>query len=100
MKNKIYIDGRGEQVQEYRDGIPPKYRKLYDRVMSGAASPREAIKLHCLDCWGYARREAEECCGFKCALYLYRPYQKLVKSVTGPVQRTSSDELSAEGSQA
>ncbi len=79
------------KLQEHRAAMPSKYRKLFDRVTSGGASPREAIKLNCLECCGYVRSEVERCSGYTCAFYAYRPYQKLVKSPTEPVQRSSND---------
>ena len=33
-----------DSTETHRAAIPSKYRKLYDRVLTGKASPREAIK--------------------------------------------------------
>lgn len=79
-----------KRLMEHRAAMPSKYRKLFDRVTSGRASPREAIKLNCLECCGYVRNEIVLCNDLACALYAYRPYQKLVKSPTEAVQRSSN----------
>ena len=76
-----------------RSDMPQQYRKLYDRVMSGKASPRQAIKMHCLECWGYVRTETQNCADYACPLRAYRPYQKPVKSPTKPVQQSNINEL-------
>lgn len=62
--------------------MPKLYRKLYDRVMAGKASPRDAIKMQCLECWAYVRAETQACDNYACPLHAYRPYQKSVKSPT------------------
>lgn len=64
-----------DRVKEHRANVPRKYKKLYDRVMSKKAPPREAIKLQCLECWAYVKSETELCDNFACPLYLYRPYR-------------------------
>ena len=87
-----------EKIEEQRAAMPSKYRKLYDKVLIGKASPREAIKLQCLECYGYIQAETETCDNYLCHLYHYRPYQKSVKSPTGAVQQSNIDELSEEGS--
>ena len=87
-----------EKIENQRADIRPKYRKLFDRVKEGKASPREAIKLQCLECYGYVQAETEKCDDYLCHLYHYRPYQKAVKSPTGAVQQSNNDELSREGS--
>lgn len=77
--------------------IPPKYRKLYDRVLTGKAPPREAIKLQCLACFGYVQSEMVQCNSYLCSLYRYRPYQKSVKSSVESVQQSSNNVLSSGG---
>lgn len=53
--------------------VPPKYRKLYARAIAGLASPRAAIKLHCIHCCGWQRAEAVACTATGCPLFRYRP---------------------------
>ncbi|HEG43599.1 MAG TPA: hypothetical protein ENH94_06075 [Phycisphaerales bacterium] len=68
------------RVDKRRAEMPSRYRKLYDRVMSGVASPREAIRMQCLECWGYVKAETATCDNYACPLFAYRPYQKPLKS--------------------
>jgi len=82
-----------ERIENDHLAIPSKYRKLYDRVMAGKASPREAIKLHCLECFGYSQVDTKKCDNYLCKLYRFRPYQKVVKSPTEPVHPSNDDEL-------
>lgn len=63
-------------IAKKRGEMPRKYQKLYDRVIAGQSSPREAIKLHCLECNGWVRGEAEQCMEWACPLYQFRPYRK------------------------
>ena len=87
-----------DSTETHRAAIPSKYRKLCDRVLAGTASPREAIKLQCLACFGYCQSEMVQCNSYLCSLYRYRPYQKSVKSSTGAVQQPNRDDLSIGGS--
>jgi len=51
------------------------YRNCYLKAAAGKASPREAIKAHCLECVGWERSESTLCTGTACPLYAYRPFQ-------------------------
>ena len=64
-----------ERIAQRRADMPKMYRKLYDRCTSGTASPRDAIKTHCLECWGWVRSETATCDNYACPLWRYRPYQ-------------------------
>ncbi len=86
-----------DNTKNHRAAIPSKYRKLCDRVLAGTASPREAIKLQCLACFGYYQSEMVQCDSYLCSLYRYRPYQKSVKSPTESVQQSNRDDLSIGG---
>jgi hypothetical protein len=70
--SRIHID----KIQQRRLNFPAKYRKLYDRVASGAASPRTAIKLMCIECLGGSAGEIAGCTDVACPLFMYRPYKK------------------------
>jgi len=87
-----------DKTKNHRAAIPSKYRKLCDRVLAGTASPREAIKLQCLACFGYCQSEMVQCNSYLCSLYRYRPYQKSVKSSRESVQRSNKGDLSIGGS--
>jgi hypothetical protein len=86
-----------DSIEKHRVEMSSKYRKLFDRVVAGEASPRDAIKLQCLECWGYDRSETQLCDHSLCPLYQYRPYQKPVKSPTEAVKRDSVNKNTLKG---
>ena len=55
--------------------IPNSARGNYLRAVKGMASPRGAIKAHCMECMGWDRCEVRNCTALACPLYLYRPYR-------------------------
>ena len=65
-----------ERIKRHREDIPKLYLQLYDRVMSGGRSRKDAIKLQCLECWGFAIKETQACNNFACPLFQLRPYRK------------------------
>lgn len=65
-----------DRIAKHRTETPNRYRKLYDRCMSGEASPRQAIQTQCLECWAWVQNETTQCDNICCPLYQYRPYQK------------------------
>lgn len=67
---------QAERVKEHRKDVPRLHLQLYDRVMSGGRSRKDAIKLQCLECWAFVRKETEACDNFACPLFPLRPYQK------------------------
>lgn len=79
-----------ERIRKRRGDMPEKYRKLYDRCTSGEASPREAIKMNCLECWGWVLAEVKECDNYPCPLYRYRPFQSRAKSLSQRVEAPNS----------
>ncbi len=83
-----------EQIARRRADMPSKYRKLYDRCTTGKASPRDVIKMQCLECFGWVRKEMVKCNSYACPLYSYRPYRKPAKSPTEPLEGPNIDELS------
>ncbi len=83
-----------ERITKRRADMPSKYRKLYDRVVAGKASPREAIRMQCLECWAWVRTETQACDNYACPLYAYRPYQNTVKSPRGALEQAEIDEHS------
>ena len=87
------INTIADRIASYRVGIPPKYRKMYDRVMAGNGTPRQAIRLQCLACWGWVKSDAAECGGYDCTLYPYNPFLKPVKSLTGSLKQSDINEL-------
>ena len=53
----------------------PMYRGVIRAALQGSASPRQAIKAHCLTCTNYQREEVKRCPVVVCPLWRYRPYQ-------------------------
>ena len=65
---------RRPAVQRIAGIMPSLYRGSYLRTATGNASPREAIKAHCLECCGWDRAEVSRCTGLACPLWCYRPF--------------------------
>ena len=71
VSKELYVKkGKAGKVFMMRD-IPKKYRKLYDRAMSGR-SRKAAMKYFCAECVGYQKGEIELCTDTGCSLYPYR----------------------------
>ena len=65
---------RDRRIAERRSQIPRKYRRLYDRAVSGK-SLRAAINAQCLECCEWVSREVTLCTDLGCPLYRVRGYQ-------------------------
>ena len=52
---------------------PLSQQKLLERSFLGKVSPRQAIKMQCLECNGWSRKAVRECADNCCPLWLYRP---------------------------
>ena len=66
---------RRSAVAKRAEGIPSLYRAGYVKAAAGLASPREAIKAHCLECVGWIRAEVTACTAVACPLFAYRPFR-------------------------
>ena len=64
---------RRSAVERRAKDMPSLYRGGYLKAVTGRASPREAIKAHCLECMGYSYGEVARCSPGACPLYAYRP---------------------------
>lgn len=64
-------------AKAFLETIPKNCQGLYERVMKGEASPRQAIKANCQYCVGYelAVERIRNCGISKCPSWPYRPYQ-------------------------
>ena len=51
--------------------VPPKYRDMHKRAMSGKFW-KAAIRFYCLNCCGFREREVRLCPSSWCSLYAYR----------------------------
>lgn len=54
---------------------PPSARGAMEKAFQGTASPRQAIKAHCLTCASFDRDEIRSCRVILCPLWAYRPFQ-------------------------
>jgi hypothetical protein len=59
------------------DPAPGRDVPLYYQGIATAAkrSRAAAVKLFCLECVGYTRRDVTDCTAYHCPLYRFRPYQ-------------------------
>lgn len=71
MRVSLRDDLTAKRISE----APASVQKSLARAFSGAASPRAAIKAHCLTCVGFNRSAVENCTGWSCPLWAYRPFQ-------------------------
>lgn len=62
-----------QHFKELERITPPKYKGLVAKVKSG--SKVSALKLHCLVCCGFARKEVRMCTAMRCPVWTLRPYQ-------------------------
>lgn len=63
------------QLTHVQDWVPKSYHKLYEKVVSGKGNKTECIKVMCLECLGYAKKDITNCLSVSCPLYAHRPYQ-------------------------
>ena len=56
--------------------VPVKYAGIMARARSGTATRAGAIKARCIECTGYDRSLAVDCCVPDCPLYKYNPYRR------------------------
>ena len=66
---------RQAQVVRMIENASPASKNVLSRSFSGRASPRQAIKAMCLTCVGYERKAIENCTGWSCPLWEYRPFK-------------------------
>ena len=54
---------------------PESCKTMLRRAFFADLSPRQAIKVFCLQCVGFSRSDIKNCSARACALHAYRPYQ-------------------------
>jgi hypothetical protein len=86
-----------ERIARRRADTPKRYRKLYDRCMAAKASPRDAIRMQCLECWAWVQTETAQCDNCACPLFRYRPYQKPAQVPDWGSSATQNQQTQAEG---
>lgn len=70
----MIINLRTQQIEQRREQIPRKYRRLYDRAVSGK-SLRASINCQCLECCEWVSKEVVLCSDLGCPLFAVRPYR-------------------------
>ena len=65
---------RRRQITERRSKIPRKYRRLFDRAVSGK-SLSASINCQCLECCDWISSEVILCSDLGCPLFAVRPYR-------------------------
>ncbi|HIJ72228.1 MAG TPA: hypothetical protein HPP87_12865 [Planctomycetes bacterium] len=65
---------RRAKIAQRRAQMPRKYRRTYDRAVSGK-SLRACVDSFCLECCGWKSQEVSLCTSLACPLYAVRPYQ-------------------------
>ena len=74
---------RKPSVEKRAKQVPESARGGYLRSACGTASPRGAIKAHCMECVCWDRTEVTACTALACPLYPYRPFQVVRSSKDG-----------------
>lgn len=69
--------GRRDAIERRAQQTPSKLRMAYLRAAAGVASPRQAIRLFCLNCACYVRNEVRLCTALACPLHSYRTHAPL-----------------------
>jgi hypothetical protein len=69
-----------DDLKQYAERAPIKYRAGYLKALKGTASPRTAIKVKCLECVCWQRMEGGQdhiggCSVRSCPLWSLRPFQ-------------------------
>jgi hypothetical protein len=59
-------------LSHMKEYVPPEFHYLVDRA---EISKIAAVKLKCLDCSGWVKREVRECTVKNCGLHHIRPYK-------------------------
>lgn len=54
----------------------PSKKALFQRVLGGGTSRREAIKAKCIECCCLNAAEVRNCAAYRCPLWHLRPFQK------------------------
>jgi hypothetical protein len=78
--------------------IPRQYRRLYERVVGkGGGTRSEAIKVMCLECVGWEKKEVRYCTATACPLYRFRPYRSDSKGRKSPQNHPTSASPGGDG---
>ena len=73
LGRKERLKGFAGNFAKMRRLMPKKFHKFIDRAEKG--SIKEAVRVKCLDCSHFEKKEIAHCKVKGCALFPYRPYQ-------------------------
>lgn len=77
------LDGSTDTIAILRKRVPESMLGLVERVANGSRAA--AVKLHCVMCCGYVRKEVRMCIAYSCPLHPFRPYQtKTIEEIDDP----------------
>jgi len=65
-------------IERRAAAVPKLYRKQYLSVVDGPRPPgrKLALKIMCMECMGYERKEIAQCLSTACPLHRLRPFQR------------------------
>ena len=67
---------RTKRVHARRASMPLKFRKAYDKAISGH-SRKSAVNVFCAECCGFEIQEVHHCTSPACPLFPYRPRSRV-----------------------
>ena len=70
-----FSDAKRNRMMQAVSEDAPSRANVFRRAYAGQASPRQAIKAHCLECCWMEQSAITECTATGCPLWNYRPYQ-------------------------
>ena len=81
---KVELDKRIREFESKADmhtkklfrWCPDTYKEHWMNACEGKASPKQAIKMFCLECVGWSRGEVARCPAKCCPLYALRPFKE------------------------
>ena len=67
------------EQQRIVGNVPPRFRGLIGKAVTGNASPRQAIRAKCYECMGFedASKRVDTCSAVCCPLHKYRPRRRV-----------------------
>lgn len=68
-----FTDSQKQKIERLLTGVPVIYRIPYLKSIGGQGRLGAAVKQNCLMCVGYERAEVNNCTGYECPLYNFRP---------------------------
>lgn len=76
IKFSTEIESSHLQLIDEVEKHAPSKKALFQRVLGGGTSRREAIKAKCIECCCLNVAEVRNCTAYRCPLWNLRPFQK------------------------